>query len=365
MRRLGIIWGLLLFHLGSLPIVQAQNEDNPKAVIVQNATTEQPPETYLNGLAFLNGDGVIQDYEKAYTQFNLASEQGYLPAIYNLAALKAEGLGASQNLPEALALYNRAAVSGYVPAQHAMGMMIENRFGSTQPRSNAAGWYEKAASAGHAESQVSLGFLYHQGDIIKQDLDKALYWYEQAAAQENIRALNNLGLLYSRGEGVEQNYEKAYLYFEKAAIGGSQQAKRNLGVMYENGFGVPQSDSYAEALYKSASSSVRENRQALSLPADAEILALVNGAEFDIKQVQALAENGDPNGQYILAIQHLKGWRVPQDYVLAHKWLNIAHNRSGQSQIAELRGDLESRMTNQQINQAQKMARSWISENDG
>jgi hypothetical protein len=47
---------------------------------------------------------------------------------------------------------------------------------------------------------------------------------------------------------------------------------------------------------------------------------------------------------------------VPQDYVLAHMWFNLA---AAQVPVAVFRDDIASKMSAAQIAEAQKLAREW------
>jgi uncharacterized protein len=52
------------------------------------------------------------------------------------------------------------------------------------------------------------------------------------------------------------------------------------------------------------------------------------------------------------------GKGVPQDYVIAHMWLNLAAV-DGDKDAAEGRDTLAAKMTPAQIAEAQKLAREW------
>jgi len=77
------------------------------------------------------------------------------------------------------------------------------------------------------------------------------------------------------------------------------------------------------------------------------------------------AEQGDTTAQYNLAVMYDNGQGVPQDYVQAHKWYNLAaaHFATWEADIganaAKNRDRLTAIMTSTQIAEAQKMAREW------
>ena len=71
-----------------------------------------------------------------------------------------------------------------------------------------------------------------------------------------------------------------------------------------------------------------------------------------------LAEQGDADAQYNLGNMYRKGQGVPQDYVLAHMWWNICGS-SGDKDCVKNRDIIENKMSKQQIEKAQELARNW------
>ncbi len=69
------------------------------------------------------------------------------------------------------------------------------------------------------------------------------------------------------------------------------------------------------------------------------------------------ADQGDSLAQYELGQMYVDGEGVPQDYVQAHMWFNLAASEI--KIAAKFRDDLASKMTPAQIAEAQKMAREW------
>jgi TPR repeat protein len=88
-------------------------------------------------------------------------------------------------------------------------------------------------------------------------------------------------------------------------------------------------------------------------------------AAQDYAAILSSAEQGDATAQYSLGLMYDSGRGVLQDYVLAHKWYNLAASRfaSWEADIgisaARNRDRLTTRMTPAQIAEAQKMAREW------
>lgn len=75
------------------------------------------------------------------------------------------------------------------------------------------------------------------------------------------------------------------------------------------------------------------------------------------------ANQGDCSAQYNLGKMFEYGDGVPQDYVRAHMWFNLAGSSALDAKVrkraAKSRGDLATKMTLEQIAEAQQMAREW------
>jgi TPR repeat protein len=77
-----------------------------------------------------------------------------------------------------------------------------------------------------------------------------------------------------------------------------------------------------------------------------------------VKWFRLSAEQGYATAQFTLGLMYYQGKGVPQDYVSAHMWLNLSGS-NGHKKAVESRNILEKKMTKQQIEKAQEMARNW------
>jgi TPR repeat protein len=77
-----------------------------------------------------------------------------------------------------------------------------------------------------------------------------------------------------------------------------------------------------------------------------------------LRLFRPLADRGDGEAQDYLGYMYENGWGVPQDYVTAHMWHNLAASHGIQN-AAEKRNSLSKKMTPAQIAEAQKLAREW------
>jgi TPR repeat protein len=80
---------------------------------------------------------------------------------------------------------------------------------------------------------------------------------------------------------------------------------------------------------------------------------------------KTLADQGIPEAQYNLALMYYKGQGVPQDFMLAHMWFNLAASRFPASEnkkrndAVKYRDVVASMMTPAQFAEAQQLAREW------
>ena len=80
--------------------------------------------------------------------------------------------------------------------------------------------------------------------------------------------------------------------------------------------------------------------------------------ETAYKLLAPLGEQGHAFAQFNLGTLYDKGKGVPQDYVLAHMWWNIAGSNGDKNAVTS-KNTVEKDMTPQQIEKAQEMARNW------
>jgi uncharacterized protein len=141
----------------------------------------------------------------------------------------------------------------------------------------------------------------------------------------DAKAQLNLALMYYMpGEGFRQDTKKAVRWFRKSAEQGYAIAQRYLGYQYAKGQGGVRQD------YKEA---VRWYRRA--------------------------AEQGESGGAFLLGGMYKRGRGVPQDYVMAHMFYNLAAV-SGDEDGEYFRDLIAKEMTPSQIAEAQRMAREWV-----
>ncbi len=97
---------------------------------------------------------------------------------------------------------------------------------------------------------------------------------------------------------------------------------------------------------------------------DEGVAALKRGAYVTaFSEFRPLAEQGYAKAQFNLGFMYRKGLGVPQDYVRAYAWYDLAASSFPPGMVrenaVEHRDDVAKRMTPAQISEAQKLAREW------
>ena len=227
--------------------------------------------------------------------------------------------------PTAHRLYKPLAEQGDTLAQIRIGVMYSSGVGVPKDNREAAKWYRKAveqyrkgADKGDAASQHGLGNMYWFGRGVPLDNVEAVKWWRRAAGQGYVISQETLAFMYSRGEGVPLDKTEAKKWYRKAAEQGEVSDQYSLGEIY-----------HSEKKYPEAAMWWRR-----------------------------AAEQGDDDAQYHLGLLYYNGQGVPQDFVLAHMWLNLSASQSNES-ATKNRDLTASKMTPAQIAEAQKLAREW------
>jgi TPR repeat protein len=194
--------------------------------------------------------------------------------------------------------------------------------------------YRSLADRGNAAAMVRLGFFYEIGWGVKQDWLEAAKWYSKAAEAGDESAAGSLGFIGRHWRVFTQTDMNPVIYelVKKAAMRGNAAAQFSLGVM---------------------------NYDFRDLSSDQD---KVNPQEALIWYRRA-AEQGDCDSQFSLGTAYERGIGVPQDYIEAHKWYNLAAPRSSYADIRDdiikRRDALAHRMTRSQLAEAQRLAREW------
>ena len=195
--------------------------------------------------------------------------------------------------------------------------------------------YQTLAAKGVAAADSRLGYFYEIGYCVKRDWLAAAKRYGKAIdAGDGAAAasLSGIGRNWRFMNGNTPMDPIIYELVEKAAKEGSAVAQFSLGVMN----------------YPIGDPSFDENKGNLN-----EALIWYRRG----------ADQGDTDLQVVLGLAYAEGLGLPQDFVEAHKWYNLAASRvkyaDMRADLMKRRDDLAAKMTAAQIAEAQKLAREW------
>ncbi|MBP5534989.1 MAG: sel1 repeat family protein [Alphaproteobacteria bacterium] len=203
---------------------------------------------YLTAFMLYHGLGGPQSYERAFSLFEAAAEQGHTEARTFLGYMYDEGKGVRRNRQKAFELYQQSADEFDVTAIMNLGVLYYRGEGVPQNYEKAFELLNSIESVKHPILQFYLGNLYFYGYGVAKNATKAFTYYKRAAQLKSVEAHYMLGHMYQNGIGVEQNMEKARSFYEYAAVMGFPMAQFNLATMYADGLvegGVNKIQAYA------------------------------------------------------------------------------------------------------------------------
>jgi len=126
------------------------------------------------GIFYNQGQGVQQDYAKAFKWFKKAADQGYANAQSNLGVCYFLGQGVPQDYTIAYKWFQEAAKQDHSGAEFNIGVLFQNGLGYPKDMSSAVRWYRKAANQGHPGAQKALNDLgVAQDDTAERAADEA------------------------------------------------------------------------------------------------------------------------------------------------------------------------------------------------
>lgn len=354
------------------------------------------------------GQIVDQDFDSAFTWYLAAAEQEHFEAQFRLSNAIAGGRGIEADEATAVKWLERSASNGFVPAQLSLATRYDQGRGVEKNNREAINWYRRASETGSPLAQRILGSKYLFGDGVDEDPKEALKWLTAAADAGEPGALSNLGFAYTTGKGVAKDEARAFDFYQQAADRGLIRAMLVVGAMHESGRGTPKDPIKAAEAYQNAllsgdeiggvrlgalvatgalddrvnpqdavpwvASAAKQGDMASVgwLRAQSEqgnhratgrlahvLIETEDDREVALKLYQNAAANGDAFAQFQLGELYATGDGVEQDYVQAHKWMNIAATLGYQSAI-EKRGVISQLMTPQMLADAQAAAREYF-----
>ena len=278
------------------------------------------------------------DYETMIALLRPLAEKGNAEAQFRLGYRYDNGEGVAQDYAQAIYWYEQSAMQNYAGADCNLGWLYENGNGVSQDFYKAFAWYERSARHGSVWGQVNLADLYEHGNGVAQDYAAAFAWYEKAALQDNGWAQLKLGVFYETGLGVAADESRAQQWLEKAAMQGNVEAARRLARFYEDGGAI-----FADGLRLAGSTPRYLGIPPQMLPRVAAVFPALQAEKNALWQqafaahqvgdrltafalIRELAEDGDADAHYLLALMYLDGTPIVSDHYPARAALYKMEN---------------------------------------
>ena len=238
----------LVFMVSQMRDVIGQNQWNIEIVNMQETLDEikklmNPEATHAVALAYFDGLGVEQDYEKAYELFELAEQYGDPTCQYYLGYMNENGLGTEENL--------ELAKNYYLQGKHddqclyALGLLSKKE----GKEDEALDYFHKSHDARSFYEEGSIHFARNEIQEAKNAFAQGCDVYDESCLdaygklllRENDEkglkpivyayylgssdATEYLGYLFITGNVIEKNMERGMACLDLAASMGNEKAK--------------------------------------------------------------------------------------------------------------------------------------------
>ena len=133
------------------------NSGSKQAAPEKKAAPEKEKNALEMGMDYLLGSKELaQDFQKAYSYFSTAADEGNDDAVCMIGYMYEKGYGVSQDFGQALEWYKKAADKNHGGAQNSLGRMYANGYGVERDKEQALSWYRKAAANGNKQAKNSI-----------------------------------------------------------------------------------------------------------------------------------------------------------------------------------------------------------------
>lgn len=221
--------------LGASSLISAESNAPAVGNLQPESSTNDAAAQYQLARAYLRGEGVPKDSQKAFELMKAAADQGHADAMGGIGYFYSAGIAVPNDPKLALEWFRKGAEKGSAKAQLNLGNLLLKGQGDTAAdpetrRKEALQWIQKAADQNLPEAASTFGSILYFGDHgIEKNHDLTAKYLKIAAQADIASAQNMLGLLYDYGWGVPMDKAMAQQWFRKAALQGNLKAQSNLG----------------------------------------------------------------------------------------------------------------------------------------
>ncbi len=211
------------------------------------------------------------------------------------------------NISAAIKALRKAGHQGHEKAQYHLAILYYQQ----KQYKKARYWLQKRAKAGEADAQYHYANTYRFSLGTKQQPAIARRLYQKAAKQGHVHAQFELAKMYQQGLGAKQSTNRAAYWYKKAAKSGHANAKEALRLLRPTKLAKPHQPKSTKPSKPVTPQPIKQR------PAEPET---PNHSE----KLLGDAINGDPEGQYHLAMRYLLAYEIDADSQKAIYWLTKA-----------------------------------------
>lgn len=233
---------------------------NAKVQWLQKASALGSPLAYLElGQMYYDGEGILQNYTRAYRYFTLAAANDYPKAKERILDYTYFGLD-NQEADKKKAVEGYEKMGGNLSDDgiYKVGMYY---YDVAHDMEKADSWFSRFKDVQLKNVHVSgkaRDIFEHMGDEFekKQEYSKSIYYYQLCTCEK--LALKKAGIFLKLGEAfrlgrfVNTSYDKAFSYYKKACELNDKDGFCWLGYCYEKGYGTSKDLAMAVQLYQKA-----------------------------------------------------------------------------------------------------------------
>ncbi|MGD9971029.1 MAG: tetratricopeptide repeat protein [Sulfuricurvum sp.] len=163
------------------------------------------------GVAYSNGNGVEQNYTKAFARFTKACDHGDDTGCYDLGIVYENGEGIVKDEAKAVELYKKSCDLGEASGCSAYGMKLLDRANDVADAETALDLIRRACDDKNAQSCVRLGILYSHGmAFVDADAPRAFKYFSQACELGYADGCYFKANAYEEGNGVRASIPIAF-----------------------------------------------------------------------------------------------------------------------------------------------------------
>lgn len=222
---------LRVIERGNYKIPKLMEEKDPCLVYLilkaKSLEEDNQKQTWFNLYSLMKQDQINKLYDILYREiYELALINEKYEAL-RLGIKYYNGEGVSQDYAKAFSYFSKAADMGSAAAQNNLGWMYYEGKHFEQDYHKAYDYFKMAADRGNIYAVGNLGMMYYYGQYVQKDPQKAFDLLKKASESDDPPgdAMRVLSACYRYGVGTTIDNEKAEYWLKKSAEYGDNQAK--------------------------------------------------------------------------------------------------------------------------------------------